>query len=267
MKEFLTTTSAARIAGVGVSSIKRWADEGKLRTVRTPGGHRRLVHSDLLAFLKDPEGHSALPEDTKMSAEWADAILGLEFHALQAKLLASRGRTGSWHLALDEVATGITETGIRWANQSISIADEHVATERLSRVLSSIYESIPYSPNAPFCLLANAEGDLHTLGLSMLQVSMREMGWQCIWLGSLTPISEVCQMLETHNIDMVALSASRTSTDTESLQRQLDQVIGSCKKANTNLIFGGAGAWPEATTYGHRLTNFSALPDLVEVIS
>ena len=43
MKDYLTTTSAARMAGVGVSSIKRWADDGKLRTVRTPGGHRRLI--------------------------------------------------------------------------------------------------------------------------------------------------------------------------------------------------------------------------------
>ena len=99
MKDYLTTTSAARMAGVGASSIKRWADDGKLRTVRTPGGHRRLIRSDLVAFLTNPEsrnteGHAAAPLIDKVGTEWADAILNTEFHALQAKLLEARGRNG-----------------------------------------------------------------------------------------------------------------------------------------------------------------------------
>jgi MerR family transcriptional regulator, light-induced transcriptional regulator len=268
MKDYLTTTSAARMAGVGVSSIKRWADDGKLRTVRTPGGHRRLIRSDLVAFLTNPEsrnteGHAAAPLIDKVGTEWADAILNTEFHALQAKLLEARGRNGSWLTTMDELASGVKEMGVRWTKDVISIAEEHVATDRLSRVLSSVYEAMPVAPNAPRCLLSSVEGDMHTLGLAMLQVALREMGWRCLWLGSLTPMSEVCNLLKTTKVDMVALSASRASNDEAALASQLSTVGPMCQKTNAKLILGGRGAWPDPLDYGTRFQNFSSLTHLI----
>ena len=35
--DLLTTADAARLAGVGASSVKRWADSNLLRCVRTAG--------------------------------------------------------------------------------------------------------------------------------------------------------------------------------------------------------------------------------------
>jgi MerR family transcriptional regulator, light-induced transcriptional regulator len=265
MKKLLTTTSAAKLAGVGVSSIKRWADEGKLRTVRTPGGHRRLVHSDILSFVKDPEGHSILPMADKTGGEWADAILTMEFHGLQSKLLNARGRNGSWNKTMDELALGVQETGNRWANKSITIGEEHVASECLSRVLASIYESIPVDPNAPLCLLSSAEGDLHTLGLSMLQVVLRELGWRCLWLGAMTPLSEVCHILETKPVDMVALSASKASTNSVDLARQINEISGICQKTDTRLVVGGSGVWPEPMPHGFRTHDFGSLTTMASL--
>ena len=274
MKEYLTTTSAARMAGVGVSSIKRWADEGRLRTVRTPGGHRRLIRADFVAFLtnpesRNPEGKATIsPRDSVhpldvVGSEWADAILNSEFHALQAKLLEARGRNGSWLTTMDELSSGVREMGIRWSKDLITIAEEHVASDRLSRVLSSIYEAMPVAPNAPRCLLSSVEGDMHTLGLAMLQVALREMGWRCLWLGSLTPMNEVSNLVENRNVDMVALSASRASNDHASLASQLNEVVPLCKKTNTKLILGGRGAWPEPLSYGTRFQDFSSLTHLI----
>src|SRR5215210_5371345 len=45
-----TSADAARAFRVGVSSIKRWTDEGELDSVRTPGGHRRYTASALIRF-------------------------------------------------------------------------------------------------------------------------------------------------------------------------------------------------------------------------
>ncbi len=47
----LTTTEAAKLLGVGTSSVKRWADEGRLPVVRTPGGHRRFRPEDVAALV------------------------------------------------------------------------------------------------------------------------------------------------------------------------------------------------------------------------
>src|ERR1043166_9611056 len=44
--ELWTSAEVARAFRVGVSSIKRWTDEGELESVRTPGGHRRYSLPD-----------------------------------------------------------------------------------------------------------------------------------------------------------------------------------------------------------------------------
>ena len=37
--------------GVNESTLRRWADEGQVRSYRTPGGHRRFAESDLLTLV------------------------------------------------------------------------------------------------------------------------------------------------------------------------------------------------------------------------
>src|SRR5947199_1737385 len=48
--ELWTSAQVARAFRVGVSSIKRWTDEGELESVRTPGGHRRYSLPSLYRF-------------------------------------------------------------------------------------------------------------------------------------------------------------------------------------------------------------------------
>ena len=45
-----TSAEVAHAFRVGVSSIKRWTDEGELESVRTPGGHRRYTPVSLHRF-------------------------------------------------------------------------------------------------------------------------------------------------------------------------------------------------------------------------
>lgn len=42
---------ATRILGVDASTLRRWERDGQIRSVRTPGGHRRFTRSDLEALL------------------------------------------------------------------------------------------------------------------------------------------------------------------------------------------------------------------------
>jgi excisionase family DNA binding protein len=52
--KWLSLQEASRMLGVHPSTIRQWADTGKIPTVRTPGGHRRFAESDVRAVL-EPE--------------------------------------------------------------------------------------------------------------------------------------------------------------------------------------------------------------------
>ncbi len=43
---------ACRILGVNESTLRRWADSGRVRSFRTPGGHRRFRRADLDAMVR-----------------------------------------------------------------------------------------------------------------------------------------------------------------------------------------------------------------------
>ncbi len=51
---WLSLQDASRMLGVHPSTLRQWADAGKIHTVRTPGGHRRFAETDVRALL-EPE--------------------------------------------------------------------------------------------------------------------------------------------------------------------------------------------------------------------
>lgn len=50
-QQFLTPREASRMLGISYPTIKNWILSGKLKTVRTPGGHHRLTVASLKPFL------------------------------------------------------------------------------------------------------------------------------------------------------------------------------------------------------------------------
>jgi len=49
---FLTTTEAAELIHVSLSTLKKYIYQEKLRTLKTPGGHHRIRKSDLYNLYK-----------------------------------------------------------------------------------------------------------------------------------------------------------------------------------------------------------------------
>lgn len=49
-KELLTTKDASELIGVSLPSIINWADAGRFKSFRTPGGHRRIRKQDFVDF-------------------------------------------------------------------------------------------------------------------------------------------------------------------------------------------------------------------------
>lgn len=52
-KDLLSLNDAAHRLGVHFTTLRRWADEGKIGTVITPGGHRRFHVNDIDRFIEE----------------------------------------------------------------------------------------------------------------------------------------------------------------------------------------------------------------------
>lgn len=52
--ELMTPHEVAEAFRVDPKTVTRWAKQGKIRYIRTPGGHRRYVAADVRAHLEGP---------------------------------------------------------------------------------------------------------------------------------------------------------------------------------------------------------------------
>ncbi|MBP0020854.1 MAG: helix-turn-helix domain-containing protein, partial [Cyanobacteria bacterium SBLK] len=48
MSNLISVSEAAKLLGVSTKTIRRWEADGKIKAVRTEGGHRRFEVSDLI---------------------------------------------------------------------------------------------------------------------------------------------------------------------------------------------------------------------------
>ena len=90
--KWLSLQEASKMLGVHPSTLRQWADSGKIPTVRTPGGHRRFAESDVRALL-EPE--PLQPSGVQLLVQSA---LG------RTRLEVSGGKLSeqSWYQRLDE---------------------------------------------------------------------------------------------------------------------------------------------------------------------
>lgn len=69
---WLSLTAAANHLGVHPTTLRRWADNGDVTTMLTPGGHRRFLVSDLDAFA---QSRRSLMGKNQVAEEWAERAL------------------------------------------------------------------------------------------------------------------------------------------------------------------------------------------------
>ena len=249
MRNLLTSAEVARIAGVGPTAVKRWADAGTLPCIRTAGGHRRFKRDDVDRFMARAAGSGAGSEWT----DWIDVLLHeVDTYAVQSLLFGDRARRGSWHGVAAAMGDLLTDIGRRWESGVLSVLDEHVASSALQRGISAVVDAMPTDPDSPRCLLACFESDEHTLGLSLVELCLREAGWRTEWSGARTPAATIVDRVIRGDLAMMAVSASASMTDEVALRRFSDTVGTACQSAGVTFVLGGAGAWPDATGHGRR---------------
>lgn len=125
----------------------------------------------------------------------------------------------------------LRDIGTLWADGSLSIAAEHLASVKIKRVLGTMIDQCP-SPRAgaPRMLTATLSGEEHEIGALAATLVARLHGWDSLHIGANLPPEEVEGAAMTRGVCCVCLSAvngkpSRVETDLRRLRATLPDDI------------------------------------------
>lgn len=77
---------AAELLGVSVDTVRRWADAGRIKIVRSPGGQRMIDGADLARFLQQHGGSSGAGLTVGQSAR--NRFPGIVTRVIKDKVMA-----------------------------------------------------------------------------------------------------------------------------------------------------------------------------------
>lgn len=242
-KQLLTSSEAADYVGVGVSTIKRWADEGHLAFQLTSGRHRRFLKSNVDLFVSSSQVTPELAPSEEQ--RWLQALLpNPDIHTVRSLLYALRTNSGSWARACTTLSGLFRLIGEQWESGQIDIFEERLCTAVVSGLVDEIMASMREPLGAPTALLATVYQDHHTLGLKFADLILRENGWKTFWLGDLLPANQLAKAIAAGQFSLMLVSATNGVVTQEAMSQTVEAIIGACSQHGTHLALGGSALWP-----------------------
>jgi len=142
-------------------------------------------------------------------------------------------------LVKNVVAPLLAEIGERWAHRELGIAQEHVATNLLRNLLSSLFRLYPPDENAETIVLATPAGERHEFGILLGALIAATRGWRVVYLGVDLPAAEIIQAVKMVKAGVLALSVVALQDGQE---RPELQSIADGLPQNTRVWIGGGDA-------------------------
>ena len=284
--KYFNSQEAAKILGVNVSTIKRWTEEGKLQCIRSAGGHRKFLMEHLNAFLNQNKKRTSrvnlFPIESPEDLDLSHRILKGDFeflsgYVLQNALKSRRERiqkvlNGLYlgqhplHSIYDHIVTPVLHRiGEMWETHTLSIIDEHLATQTIRDSLVRL-QGIIRIPEKKIgkVLCLNPSHELHDLALKMVDHILELRGFQVFYSGQITPTIDVAQILEAHQPDRLYLSCTFVP-EKANVQKEMDALFRLCLEKGVRVFVGGAGF--NQINHQHpavvkRLTSFSEVAEI-----
>lgn len=171
--------------------------------------------------------------------------------------LAAKDRSAAVQLVLEAVHSSVidiprlyveilgpvlVDTGARWQLGDVRIWEEHYVSAIVRTIVESLYPDVlkaaaGVTPTGRSVLLACPPREEHDLGLRMLADRFTLGGWTTHYLGTDTPVDEICAAAASLGVDMIVLSAS-THFNRVLLRKVVDEVKAGVPSAT--VVVGGS---------------------------
>ncbi len=254
--------AAARLCGIPATTLRAWERRYGVPVPRRTAAAYRLYSAEDVALVQRMR---ALVDEGVAPAEAAQLVLaslpaasstepapldGLEL--AQQRVLAAMQRWDTFaidteltrlSMLLDAqtlyervVAPLVVEVGRRWERGDISIAQEHLLTERLELAVRAALRALERQ-EGPLVLLACADHEQHVLGMLGAALRLASSGARTVTLGAMTPPEAIGEAVRNMAPRMVGLSVSVAPAGARTLFKAYSKACGA-----TLWVVGGAAA-------------------------
>jgi methanogenic corrinoid protein MtbC1 len=248
----LSPKQAAKAIGVSESSLKRWCDQGLIETIRTVGGHRKLPISNLIRFVRERDKPIIRGEILGLSLG-KSAEIGLDrgWTTLAEALLngdeaLARQVIFEFYLAKDSISEicdevickAFREIGHRWEVQTAEVYQERRSCEIVQRILFELRRT-QSDPDACWTACGGTfEGDEYCLPTTMVELVLRDAGWNATSLGSSIPAESMTKAILATSPKMFWVCASYIR-DIEKFVTDFKSLWQVAQANGTALVIGG----------------------------
>ncbi len=181
--------------------IKRLIDQGY-----RPGKLLALPVDELEAMAR--QSMAPAPPPANDAAQVLEKVAANDHAGLRFALNRLLARRGLHHFVRDIAPQLNSAVGEGWVSGRLSVYQEHLYTEEISRVLRAAMANLPAVTTPPRILLTTVSGEAHGLGLLMVESLLASEGAQCISLGAQTPMEDILKAATGCKAQVLALSFS-----------------------------------------------------------
>ncbi len=239
--------------GLRPETIRAWERRyGAVQPARTPGGTRmfseedvaRLMHlkalrdrgrglisiaklptEQLAEMARDSDEQPPLeqppqkpPPLTEEQEAYLSSIEKLDAKRAAAQLAELTDGLGNFELLLRVAIPLMWQVGHRWSEGLLGVAQEHLVSAQLRRLLLGRLETINTPENAPKLLFTTPAGQPHEFGILAGSVVAKEAGFDVLYLGPELPTEEIIWSVAQSNADVLVLSVIRRMSEDEMVQ-------------------------------------------------
>jgi excisionase family DNA binding protein len=258
MKSTYSTADLAKLLDVNESTIKRWSDAGELACTKTRGGHRRFAVATVMDFIRRNNlSVSSLATYTIASEDLQAHVMAGNIHKLVPELkkemmagnvpgilrllrIGFVARPKLLDLFSELLFPPLVEIGEEWHRKSITVDQEHLATNALREALAQFHGELHRKDsNGLKAICSCPEGELHDIAIRCVNYYLETEGWNVLFLGQSTPTGSLVGAIKAHKPNLVALSAIVPQHERSFINAVNNIIYPAAHRVGARLALGG----------------------------